>query len=82
MGFLTLFFCSIQSHRRREAPKRGSATASAALESRLLLAAKVIVAPASYEFRDMGFDPATQEVGIVGYDGTGTIRRHQDREAV
>ena len=73
MGFLTLFFRSIQSHRRREAPKRGSATAPAALESRLLLAAKVIVAPASYEFRDMGFDPATQEVGIVGYDGTGTV---------
>ena len=47
--------------------------ADIALESRLLLAAKVIVAPASYEFRDMGFDSATQEVGIVGYDGTGTI---------
>jgi hypothetical protein len=61
------------SYRRR---KSGSTVTPAfpadiALESRLLLAAKVIVAPASYEFFDMGFDPATQEVGIIGYEGTG-----------
>lgn len=47
--------------------------ADIALESRLLLAAKVIVAPATFDFHDMGFDPALQEVGIVGYEGTGTI---------
>jgi hypothetical protein len=37
------------------------------LEDRVLLAANVIVAPAAYEFRDMGFDAQTGEVGIVGY---------------
>ncbi len=59
---------------RRASPTANKSSANeTALESRLLLAAKVIVAPASYEFRDMGFDPATQEVGIVGYEGTGTI---------
>ena len=73
MQLLSIIFRSIQSHRRRRTPSRGLAAVSVDLEIRCLLAAKVIVAPASYEFRDMGFDAATQEVGIVGYDGTGTV---------
>jgi hypothetical protein len=44
------------------------------LEGRGLLAANVIVAPAADEFRDMGFDPATQEVGIVGDDVDGSSK--------
>ena len=44
------------------------------LEERVLLAANVIVAPAAYEFRDMGFDPVSHEVGIVGYDVSGSTK--------
>ena len=39
-----------------------------------MFAANVIVALAAYECRDMGFDPATEEVGIVGYDFAGSTK--------
>ena len=42
------------------------------LEGRVLLAVNVIAAPAAYEFRDMGYDPVLDEVGIVGYDVNGS----------
>lgn len=44
------------------------------LEGRVVLAANVIVAPTTYEFRDLGFDPATQVVAIVGYDVVGSTK--------
>jgi hypothetical protein len=35
---------------------------------------KVIKAPTSYEFRDMGYDSATGQVGIVGYEVAGSTK--------
>jgi hypothetical protein len=35
---------------------------------------KVIKAPASYEFRDMGYDSVTGQVGIVGYEVAGSTK--------
>lgn len=44
-------------------------------EYRILLAGvDVVTAPANYEFRDMGFDATTGEVGIVGYEVAGAVK--------
>jgi hypothetical protein len=44
-------------------------------EYRILLAGvDVVSAPANYEFRDMGFDATTGEVGIVGYEVAGAVK--------
>jgi hypothetical protein len=38
------------------------------LESRFAFNVTIIQAPANYEFVDMGYDPTTSEVAIVGYE--------------
>ena len=43
-------------------------------QSLVLAQVKVIKAPATYEFRDMGYDAVKGEVGIVGYEVSGATK--------